>query len=396
MKNIFILALFITTNVFAMVGKVPTSWMSSEVEKSFVSPENTNLDEAYQHLLDANASLFETIPQNNSSKWYLQSIQTELAIEYEGTLGVMGAGGEAALELVWIKKENEKNLIQPKLHEEISPEAEDIVITSEMTEETLAKEIAPVVDLAMAAGRMKKRHRLFKNLLNEALKFQKTARELENAPAMGPWYAYKYQLELYVSAEGDIGFAEVGNAIRLRLEWWRLQKETKSFHAPMIAEELSPNAKFVTAIASDVAAADRIPFANGFRFNCMKVGVGTTIEGNLFLVKGKASAVGSIFFKRDENQVAFADTFMSTADSYQFSEKGKVQTVPRYSFRKGIEKAAAITHFFAKHAKTKKPGEFELNVIEAEFELYGNGGVGVVTVEGAAVLTLFVTRNVTI
>ncbi|MFL5784218.1 MAG: hypothetical protein ACJ76H_06405 [Bacteriovoracaceae bacterium] len=396
MKNIIFVTLLVTTNAFAMVGKVPTSWMNGDVEKSFVSPENTNLDEAYQQILDANASLFETIPQNNSSKWYLQSIQTELAIESEGTLGVMGAGGEAALELVWIKKENEQKLMRPKLSEEISPEAEEIVITSEMNEETLKKEISPVVDLALASGHIKKRHRLFKNLLAEALKFQKTASELENSPAMGPWYAYKYQLELYVSAEGDIGFAEVGNAIRLRLEWWRLQKNTKAFETPYVAEELSPNAKFVAAIASDVAAADRLPFENGFRFNCMKVGVGTTVEGNLFLVKGKASAVGSLFFKRDEVATFGPEALMTTAESYQLSEKGNLQTVPRYSFRKGIEKAAAITHFFAKHAKTKNPGQFELNVIEAEFELYGNGGIGVVTVEGAAVLTLFVTRNVTI
>jgi hypothetical protein len=215
---------------------------------------------------------------------------------------------------------------------------------------------------------------------------------------MGPWYAYKYQLELYVSAQGDIGVVEVGNSLRLRLEWWRIQKEEKSFQAPFLVDELSPNAKFVAAIASDVAAADRIPFANGFQFNCMKVGVGTTVEGNLFLVKGKASAVGSIFFKRDNKVTASfgPETITAAMDSYQFSEKGNLQEVPRYSFRKGIEKAATITHFFARNAKTKKEGQFELNVIETEFELYGNGGLGVVTVEGSAVLTLFVTRNVTI
>jgi hypothetical protein len=71
------------------------------------------------------------------------------------------------------------------MDEVTEPESESIQIRGEMTEESLAQEIAPIVDLAMASGHMRKRRRLFNGLFKEALKFQSTIRELETAPAMG-------------------------------------------------------------------------------------------------------------------------------------------------------------------------------------------------------------------
>lgn len=388
----------------AQIGKVPADWINPEItnQKSFTSLSSLNqLDNAYNNILDAKMDIFNNIPDDAHKKWYLQSIKTELAIEAGGTIGVMGGGGEAALELVWIKKNNEisnMNLSQ-NLNEEISPESEEIQITGEMTEETLKKEISSIVDMALASGNIIKRRRLFNGLLREALKFQDTIRELETAPAMGSWYPYKYQLELYVSGKGKISPIAIGNSVRLRLEWWRLRKDGPvPFVAPLLPEELSPNAKFVTSIASDLSVMDEVQFDNGFKLNVFKAGVGTTVKGNLFFVKGKAKAVGSIFFKRDLNTPsAFTlPMLVDEVSTYTMLEKDAVNEVPRFNFRNGIKKAAGIAKFFASRAKTKEAGQFELNVIEAEFELFTSGGVGIVSVEGASLLTLFVTRNVTI
>ena len=401
MKCISLIFLFLSQAALANLGKVPLDWITpgSQHQKAFTSLNQ--LDSAYKNILDANMSLFKNIPEDSHKRWSLQSIKTELAIEAGGTIGVMGVGGEAALELVWIKKNNSSKMSRPISHmEEVTePESESIQIRGEMTEESLAQEIAPIVDLAMASGHMRKRRRLFNGLFKEALKFQSTIRELETAPAMGPWYAYKYQLELYVSAEGNISLVAIGNSIRLRMEWWRLKKnEAQAFVPPMLQEELSANAKFVTAIASDLSVMNDTPLENGFRLNVLKVGVGTTVKGNLFFVKGKAKAVGSIFFKRDPNetQALVLPTLMNDITSYGMSEGGSVVDVPRFSFREGIKKASGIAQFFAARAQTKEEGQFELNVIEAEFELFTSGGIGIVSVEGSSLLTLFVTRNVTI
>lgn len=407
MKHLLILAVFISTQSFAKVGKVPAFWTSSENEErsTMKSMSQTfqmmQLEDAYQNILDAKMGLFKDIEVDEASRWKLQSIKTELAIETEGTLGVMGVGGEAAVELVWLRKKSNASapLMPAKLDEEVAADAEEVQISTEMSEEALKREIAPVVDLAMATGHIKKRSKLFRNLFDEALKFQKTARELESAPVLGPWYAYKYQLELFVNVEGDILFVEVGNSIRLRLEWFRLKKSNApTVRPPFLAQELSPNAQFVSSIAADLAAMDKAPFENGFRFNCMKVGVGTAVEGDLFFVEAEAEAIGSIFFKRDEVTAPSLEipSVMPEVTEYKMSRKEGMVKIPRFSFRKGIEKAAAISHFFARNAQTKEENGFELSVIETEFELYTNGGIGIVTVEGSAVLTLFVTRNVTI
>lgn len=408
MKYLLLLSCLLTTShLFAMTGKVPSHWTSSEVEeqsfmKSTNSAQMAQLSSAYQNILDAKAGLFEGAETVSGSRWFLQSIKTEMAVEAEGTLGVLGVGGEAALELVWIKKPANPTALMtevaPRLEEETTEDAEEIQVSTSMSEEALKKEIAPVVDLAMATGHVKKRQGLLNNLLGHALKFQETARELESSPVMGPWYVYKYQLELYVSAEGKIALFKIGNAVRLRLEWYRLQKEgVAPVQPPMMNHELSANAKFVASVASDVATLDQVPFNNDFRLNCMKIGVGTTVKGNLFFVKSKARAVGSLFFKRDVQEAPeIVPQLMTEVSDYTMADKDSIVEIPRWSFRKGLQKAAAISRFFASNAKIKGEGQFELSVIETEFELYGSGGLGLVTVEGAAGVTLFVTRNVTI
>ena len=401
MKYIVFLSVLISQVAGANVGKVPMDWISPESQNlkslSFLS----QLDSAYNNVLEANVNLLKHIPDDSHKKWSLQSVKTEIAIEAGGTIGVMGVGGEAALELVWIKKQANGNKVS--LHsdsEEVSvTESESIKITGEMTEDALRSEIDPIVDIAFRSRYFRRKKSLSRSLLKEALKFQKTIQELESAPAMGAWYPYKYQLELYISAEGKIVPVAVGSSIRLRLEWWRLQKKDPSpFVAPLLTPELSANAKFVMGLASDLSVVDEVSFDNGFRLNAMKAGVGTTVKGNLFFLKGKAKAVGSIFFKRDPRKVPefLLPSLMDEVTTYTMIEDSVAAEVPRFGFRSGMKKAAKIAQFFSSRAKTKEEGRFELNVIEAEFELFSSGNIGIVSVEGQSLLTLFVTRNVNI
>ncbi len=398
MKPLLLLT-FVSFNLFA---QVPSYWMSNDLNNHYSMKSNSdenlvNLEKTYQDILATKGELFKTLPEQNEKKWKLQSIKTEIGVSAEGTLGVMGAGGEAAMELVWIRKGTSNG--SSSLTEETAPEAEEIQINGEMTQDEVLREITPVVDLTVASHSIKRRKNLVKNLLTEALKFQQTIRELESTKVMGPWYPYKYQLELYVSVEGDIFFFEVGNSVRLRLEWWRLKKDQAQSLAPPYAPvELSENAKFIAGISSDLEALGNMNFENGFKMNCLKIGVGTKVTGNLFIVKGKASAVGSIFFKRDdlEFQAVHFPSLLEEVSTYEMKdEKGSVQ-IPRMNFRAGIQKGAKIAAFFAKNAHENTNSPFELNVIETEFNLFTNGGIGIVNVEGSAVLTLFITRNVTI
>jgi hypothetical protein len=397
--------LFLSHTVFAKVASVPSGWigssssMTSFKTNSFL--QTNELEESYKGLIDYKQSMLESLPENKKKRWYLQSIKTELGISASGEIGVMGTGGEAALEFIWIKKKKNSNQLVSSFNEEISNEGqqEAIQITSEMSEEALKKEIEPIVDLALKAGRIKRRGFLFKNLFNRALDFQKTIRELEGSPAMGSWYAYKYQLELGVSAEGHVTpFLEIGQSLRLRMEWWKIAKENTPLMLSLPQEQLSENTKFVAAVAQDLSFIGQDYFDNGFVLNCIKIGVGTTVKGNLVIAKSKALAKGSIFFLRNEKNVVNQNLFPSSLAKYDLQDnKMETHEISRGQFRKAIHKGADIINFFARNAPySNENKKFELNVIEAEFEFFTGGGIGLVTVEGSAGITIFATRNVII
>lgn len=389
--------LLLSVNCFAEISRVPKDWIGQySTVKSFSSDfhQIDKLEEGYKGLLDYKQSMLDQLSLDEKKRWHLQSIKTELAVAASGELGIMGAGGEAALEFVWIKKKrSQQNLAN--FNEEIeSEEVEAIQITSEMSDEAIKKEIAPIVDLAMSTGKIKRRNVLFKKLYDRALEFQKTIKEIENSPSMGPWYAYKYQLEIGISAEGHITpFLEIGNSLRLRMEWWKIAEEKKPLMLRTPQNELSDNAKFIAAIAQDLSFIDQNYFENGFKLNCMKVGVGTSVKGNLLIAKSKAHAKGSIFFLR--NEIGVLNQTISTVALSQYGLGN--EKISRNQFRQAIHKGSKIISFFADRAPmTDFKSNFELNVIEAEFELFTSGGIGLVTVEGNSGLTLFATRNVII
>jgi hypothetical protein len=251
----------------------------------------------------------------------------------------------------------------------------------------------------MASGFVRNKKRLLENLLIEAKKFQTTVRDIESSPVFGPWYVYKYQLEFYVSVEGKITLVDLGSSVRLRMEWWRLQKTNSDGpKSPYRSLELSPNATLISNLGQDLQSINQIQFENDFKLNCMKIGIGTTVEGNLFLVKGKSRVVGALFFKRDEvkPEQILNPKFDSNERSYSLAEKGKIFEINRGQFKQALIKSANILKFFSSKAKVKPNSLFDLNVIEGEFELFSSGGVGLVTLEGSVGLTLFVTRNVII
>lgn len=397
MKFIIVL-LVLSINSYAEISQLPKDWIAQQSsEKLFNSnlEQMDKLEEGYRGLLDYKKSMFDNLSLDEAKRWHLQSIKTELAVAASGELGMMGAGGEAALEFVWIRKNKSIQRNVNNFDEEVNNEGiEAIQITSEMSDDAIKREIAPIVDLAFSTGKIKKRNILFKKLYDRALEFQKTISDIENSPAMGPWYAYKYQLEIGVSAEGHITpFLEIGNSLRLRMEWWKIAEANRPLVLRTPQNQLSNNAKFVAAIAQDLSFIDQNYFENGFKLNCMKIGVGTTVKGNLLIAKSKAQAKGSIFFLRNEigilNQVIPA----VAVSEYQIGN----ENISRNQFRHAIHKGAKIISFFADRAPmTDFKNNFELNVIEAEFELFTGGGIGLVTVEGNSGLTLFATRNVII
>jgi hypothetical protein len=401
-KHIILLFLIIfSRQLFA--AKVPKAWLGQEdISRSSSKDNLVALEKNYQTLLQTQDEVFSKAILNDNKKWYLQSIFTEVAVEAEGELGVLAGGGEAALEFVWIRKAGQA-VLNSKLNSqellEDEGELPNLAIRSEMDDDSLEREIEPIAQMAISSGFVKNKKTLLSNLLNQAKEFQTTIRDIESSPALGPWYVYKYQLELYISAEGKITLIDLGASVRLRMEWWRLQKtNSEKILSPYRPISLSPNAAFISHLAEDLQVLNQVQIDNGFKLNCMKIGIGKTVKGNLFLVKGKSKISGSLFFKRDEVKPEhFIEPKLDYNDEpYSLHENNESFELKRPAFKQTIIKSSEILKFFANKAKLKKDSLFELNVIEGEFELFTSGGVGLVTIEGSAGVTLFVTRNVII
>jgi hypothetical protein len=115
-------------------------------------------------------------------------------------------------------------------------------------------------------------------------------------------------------------------------------------------------------------------------------------------VSAKAKAVGAIFYKRDElaSKTLSLPAFFSDMQEYSLKHGSEDHSVPRYNFIAGLRKSANISKFFASHARVRENSKFELNVIETEFEVYRTGGIGLLSVENSASISLFITRNVSI
>ncbi len=389
MKNILLMFVLYSLNV--MAGPVPMDWiMPTNNQKAKTQQDLKALENRFENIMNFQKSILNSDLEKEDKKWKVQSILTELAVEAEGELGILGAGGEAAVELVWIKKQDptrggRKALFQ----QEIEDEASDVIgIHTEMTTQEIVQQFAPVMQIAKKSGVVSNLADMEKELTKYALSFQEISKAIEVSDDF-KWYVYKYQLELYINSKGKVSpVASVGTKFRIRLEWWRLRNQAGTKN---ISAKARNNASFISTIAKDLSLLDNVKTDNDFKINVAKIGIGVGLEGNIFIAKTKGHVIGSLFFMKDEKEMKSSNLTLNS--NYELD--GKV--FKRESFQKGIKKAADIASVFTTLAgKEKQEDKFSLRVIELEFEIFTEGGIGLLTAKGIGSFVLFATRGVTI
>jgi hypothetical protein len=428
----------------ALTATVPHSWISDSADLSIEkSDEMAELEKSYDNILETKSDMIEDIIKGKPDpkrKWFLQSIATQLTIEKKGTLGVLGMKGETSVALIWqrtpesIKKLQEKYygtssaVAEKSLEDEIVSNDESVKITSETTKSEMEKQIEPIVEAAFVAGKVKKKGVLREKLLSKLTEYQDLLKDLDHAPNFTPWWVYKFQFDLNITAEGAVHpLVSVGTEVRVRVEWYRISRNVS---VDKSSKEPSENAKFLMAMASDFSAMDELALgANNqkrFALDTIKVGIGLQAKGKIVVAKVKGKVFGSIFFKREKISdkslapaINLPETFpvldeaseqnlnyarennirVDSIDKSGFSET--IFNASRDKFRKGLKKAVKMAKFWSKGAIKReerrmaqgKEVHFNLNVIEIELELYLGGGIGVATVDGIAELELFMVRK---
>jgi hypothetical protein len=447
MKTTLIIALFIFFGLGNFVfAKVPKSWISDQSQFGVFNhtamtqaAENLNTEEDFNKLfntgysvIDPDSKAVEPMLFGNTKKkkkpWYLQSMKAELGIEAEGEIGLVGISGEAAVELIWTRTAYSLQKLQKKHFDSVSAEpleletegdTSTLTLETDMSTPAVTSQIDGLVDYVASTRKVSNLNLMRSQLLEKVLESQNMAIQTEQISANATWHPYKYQLELYVSAEGMVAPATmVGGVLRFRFEWKVKPK--------VIAEPTQ-----VSKLWDDVSPIlDKIYMgrstADDYRLVAVKLGLGFGMKGDIGIAEGKFSVKGSVFMKpnqtamhqpRQLNQVDLLGSFDVPCDKmaglpnrgipfFYSDEKlthGKTisTSIPKMIFCKSMEKVAAVSGFITraatKHERKrdlKKPNRnFELGHIELELEISVNGGAFLATVKKMAFAEIFFSKK---
>ena len=414
-----IIASLISLLVSNAFGSFPQSWINPDVvlDKTTEEAQERNFEQSFSLFSKNLDTSVDQIKSNKVSKkhWYLQSIKAELGIEHVGKFGIVGAKGETAVEFVWVRTKESKELLRSRHGEKEKRKSiqkqqitEENLLTKKILESGSDSEVEAVannyVEALYKSNKISKRGQLKQKLTEKFIQFKSIVSNLSEVPQSSPWWVYKYQLEILIEVSGTIvpGIG-IGNGNRLRLEWYRYQKinkDNKTF-TPATFDA------FVTNLSQDLEALAVKKFdLHDYSFDAFKVGIGMGAKGNLFFAKAKGHVVGALFFRRDGNWTPRpvqprSKAFIEMPYRLVSEDNLDGEEILRAQIRNGLSRASdmALKMLVAAEKGVRsnddlnKIRHFDLKVLELELELFGRGYFGPVTMEGIAVSEFFLIKK---
>jgi len=425
-----VVALGMVSGMTGADAGLPAHWVDAEkdAESSLIgafgawrgksSPETrSSAAVELDRYIDASGALANEGRITSSSKrpWYLQSMKAEIGVEAGGEVGFVGLEGEAALELIWkrtpaavarLKKEYQEKQgagVALAVGSTRVEDDADIVIEPGMSAGALEAEVASVVEALGQDGRIKNLGAVRRGILARVHEVQPVVNALLNSPTDWRFRPYKFQLELFVQAEGKVApIVEVGAITRVRLEWTLEFKAGRAVPASGVrVAGLDPLVREMDRLAALREMRGAESEREAFRLFGFKAGVGLGGEVELGVAELKGHALGSEFFRYQRDIPRQPQVLAPAAAPLAQVVDGGVNWVPFDRFSRGVERAfeitEAVTARAARHerlAREKgKTREFELGAVEVELELSGNGNLVLAGISKMAAVELFFTRG---
>jgi hypothetical protein len=206
-------------------ANVPKSWIQSSDTVTSVwsgSLHNESTDSFAKDLFkfyEVTGDLVQELPQPNKSKqdkapWYLQSMGMELGIEVEGAIGLVGLGGEAAIEMVWARTKESVARLQKKHFPEgrqMQPwnvEAEfgqgDLLLATDLSDSSIEKQVDDIMGVLKNTQNILNPKRMRESLIREVQKIKTWVTTLEVSLPNSTWRPYKFQNRIKLTAEGMV------------------------------------------------------------------------------------------------------------------------------------------------------------------------------------------------
>ncbi len=436
MKQTTTLLIAILFQIFTQssFAKVPAGWIQTGDTNQFVATSNeaeepVTLGPDLQKLLNTTYAvvspsleqkdqfgLTSLTQKNTQGPWYLASVKTEIGIEAGGDIGLVGVAGSAAFEYIWMRTARSLKKLQQEHYGKTpkstqfrktqsnsllamnSQDPSTLNLSSDMTNKEVSQRIDDLVKYVMQSKKVSNKasdsQKLKYQLTQHVNLHQRLAEKVSESSQQLTWKPYKYQLELYVTANGSvIPTIEVGGVMRVRIEW--SIREKKSFvstptaltnHIEMLTNELT--AQFQNPDDPN----------NQYPLYGVKVGLGFGIGGDLNLVSANAHSIASVFLKYNPPK---ANLYSKNSLSFLNSEDEVINGISKAQWQKGIKKASKMASFIIsqsaaseKKIDAQRPQrDFELGAIEVELELTAGGEIFLPTVEGIGFMELFFNKK---
>ena len=424
LKLIVVPILFLVLYCDSFAAKVPNCWLKSSdcPQNIFAEDQFHELDESLDQIFEMKSNLVETVGKkiDHQKKYYLASIKTVLGLEVSGEIGIIEAGGEAALELIWSSQKPKNNFLgsDQKFQDEYFDHDNSLDLSNVEVIEDIKPTIENLGNQFYQNGKIENKNLFIKTALLEINKVMGLKKIMDQNPDQ-PWWPYKFQLELLFQADGLLANgATVGSGFVLKLGWHRLEKKKQFLLTNKLSSKDQSNADVLNAMGLEfekaylnyqkMAEKDKTTYD----LNNIKIGIGFSAKGDVFVAKAKSSVLASVFYKRAnlprflkkrtnelKNEKLINIPFGEDKNSFM-SQSLKPFTVRSNKFGDGLNKMMKAAHYFSKKAqqrndKFKEKGKvpkYSLNFIEIELEVFSSGDVGLTTLKGISEIELFLTK----
>ena len=374
MNKILIILIMIIFPGSLIHANVPMDWIQTSEDSyknmslSQLGNSNSLGAELFQ-FYELTGDLVSGLPQPNKSKkesqpWFLQSMGVDLGIEANGAIGLVGLGGEAAIEMVWARTKESIDRLQKKHYpiesqnKTLSIDKEfiqsDLQLNTNMSNNVIDAHVEDLMKTLKNTHNFPNPNQIKKTLINEISKMKNWVTLLEVNLPNSKWRPYKFQNLINLSAQGMVQPGlEVGSLLRLKLEW-TLRPQLKPSMSLMSKEPNSNlslrNSEFLKALSSDFEMLRPLMHSSSlYKLQNIKLGVGLGIEGDIGIAEGEAEVFGNLFWK--EVKGTSASTNVNYLEPLNLIQgEHRVKNIPRTEWHKGLAKAMQISKFIVNNA----------------------------------------------
>lgn len=314
----------------------------------------------------------EILNQPNSSSWKMGGFTTDIAMSADGTIGVLGGGGTAAVSILWGKK-SETPFLQ-KLH-------------TDFGRQWITAENASTVQFAAVSKKIKSPDQFKKNLQAVMRDFSNLTRDLDLAyeRTQGEWKISTVKVNFGINAQGEIFLANpVHGELGFALQW---RAGRKSDHSSMVSASQSSkkfhwSQEMVNIISSlqyhlENAVKEiesKKLMSSPFRASELGIGFGVTAQGEIGVARAGGSVMGILTFERSDEKAAKSPQLISLI------QPQSIRLIDPVLLKEGLRKAVSIGDFFASCADRVSGPQWKPQALRASFEMGLNGNAGLVQI----------------